>query len=157
MRHLVLTILLGILLLSSSCHRRVMYSSFYDMPTEGWHKDSILTFSYTPTDSVHDYSIRFVVRHTNQYPYQNMWLFVNHYVNDSVCLEADTVECILADDYGRWYGKGISVYELPMVYMESYHYKRSSCNTIFTLTLQQGMRSEMLRGIQNIGVEIVKY
>ena len=81
-----------------------------------------------------------------------MWLFVNHYVNDSVCLEADTVECILADDYGRWYGKGISVYELPMVYMESYRYKRSSCNTIFTLTLQQGMRSEMLRGIQNIGV-----
>ena len=157
MRHTILTIFLNVLLLTSSCHCRVMYSYFYDMPTEGWNKDSILTFSYTPTDSVHDYSIQFVVRHNNQYPYQNMWLFVNHYVNDGIHLETDTIECVLADDYGRWYGKGVSIYELPMLYTESYRYKLSSFNTIFTLTLQQGMRSEVLCGVQSVGVEVVKH
>ena len=153
MRNIVRIIPLFCLLFLASCHGRVLYSHVHDLPVEEWHADSVLTFAYTPIDSVADYSIRFVVKHTNQYPYQNLWMFVHEY-QDSICTMIDTIECYLADDYGRWYGKGVSSYELPLVYQEpvSYHFP----NTIHTITLQQGMRSELVKGIQSVGIEVVR-
>ena len=88
------------------------------------------------------------VRHTERYPYQNMWLFVddNGY--------RDTIEFYLADDRGQWLGnKQNGFIEMPVLYEDT---KQFADTGRYTLTIRHGMRDSLLRGITDIGMEIRK-
>lgn len=145
-------IIATILLCLSSCQRRVVYSDFYSMPAEGWHQDSILNYDVTVADTISDYNILLVVRHTSQYPYQNLWLFIDEYAGNML-LRRDTVEAMVADDFGRWLGNGVNRYEIPLMYDASYRFMQKENNRI---TIQQGMRTTWLTGITDVGVEVIK-
>ena len=54
--------------------------------------DSLAQFDYLIEDTMADYQMLIYVRHTEQYPYQNMWLFVDD------AGRQDTIEFYLADD-----------------------------------------------------------
>lgn len=72
--------------------------------------DSVVRFDYTIEDAQPDYQLLVYVRHTERYPYQNMWLFVE----DS--LRQDTIEFYLADDRGQWLGnKHHGFIEMPVL------------------------------------------
>lgn len=143
-------ILLTIALLCSACHERVVYTTFHSLPLEGWHQDSTLTYTAEMTDSTAQYDMLIVVRHNEEYPYQNLWLFVDEYVGNTLMYQ-DTIEALLADDYGRWLGTGISRYELPLLYDEQRRFEPTGEHSF---VIRQGMRSEWLKGIQDIGVVI---
>ena len=85
------------------------------MPVSGWHQDSVLHYVVPVSDTLSTYDILLSVRHTTQYPYQNLWMFITEW-QDSACLLSDTIECYLADDRGRWLGSGINTYEMPLIY-----------------------------------------
>lgn len=148
--------LFGIVLtamLLASCQSRIVYSEFRELSSSGWHEDSVLHYVADITDSLAAYDILFTVRHNAQYPYQNLWLFVGEEMADGT-MRYDTVECYLADDRGRWLGAGMRTYELPMLYESQHRFVRSGKHTF---TLQQGMREESLRGITDIGLQIVEH
>ena len=148
MRKTWFILVVGLLALSS-CQQRVVYSDFRTLPIEGWHEDSVLTFETDMQDSVGTYDVLIVVRHTNQYAYQNLWLFVEN-CTDLGISQRDTIEATLADDYGRWLGSGINRYELPLLYI-----KNSPAHTCpRRFTIQHGMRTEWLKGITDVGVVI---
>ena len=137
----------------SACSRNTVYSHFE--PTDGtaafqtpqWHMDSIRHFDYTIADADAAYQVVLYVRHTETYPYQNMWLFVS----DS--LRTDTIEFYLADDRGQWLGdKHHGFIEMPVLFEE--HHRFPAAGT-YHLSVQHGMRDTLLRGISDIGVEII--
>ena len=146
-----LLILIVSLLALSSCQQSVVYSDFISLPAQGWHQDSVLSYDISVADSTADYGIQIIVRHTNEYPYQNLWLFVDEYAGEQH-IHRDTIEAMLADDYGRWIAGGINTYELPLQYATSYRFASASLNRI---TIQQGMRTEQLRGISDVGVKVI--
>lgn len=139
-----------VLALLSACGNRVVYTEFYSMPIDGWHQDSTLTFTTEIADSTTCYDIQLVVRHTTQYPYQNLWLFVDEYAGNMLILQ-DTIEAMLADDYGRWLGTGIHRYELPLLYDEQHRFAQSGEHTF---AIRQGMRTEWLKGITEVGLVV---
>lgn len=108
--------------------------------------DSVLRFEVPVTDTVNAYDVLLHIRHTDAYPYQNMWLFAN----DGG--KTDTIEFYLADDRGRWLGNGQAIKDMPVLYRENVVLKDS----LYILTLEEGMRDIVLRGISEIGVEIVR-
>ena len=109
--------------------------------------DTLPRFEYRVDDRDAAYSILVYVRHTERYPYQNMWLFVQP---DS--LHRDTIEFYLADDRGQWLGdKHHGFIEMPVLYETNYHYPDTGT---YSLTIQHGMRDSLLRGITDIGIEI---
>lgn len=142
--------LTALMLLCCSCGHRTVYTQFYSTPTKGWHQDSVLTYSAAIEDSTACYDVLLVVRHTAQYPYQNLWLFVDEY-KGHMLLHRDTIEAIMADDYGRWLGKGIKRYELPLQYDTQRRFFHSG---EYTFRIQQGMRTERLQGITDVGLVI---
>lgn len=150
MRKNIWFILLTIALLCSACRERVVYTTFHSLPLEGWHQDSALTYTAEITDSTALYDMLIIVRYNGEYPYQNLWLFVDEYQGET-CVYQDTIEALLADDYGRWLGTGISRYELPLLYDEQRRFERTGEHRF---VIRQGMRSEWLKGIQDIGVVI---
>ena len=132
----------------ASCSKGVVYSRFMPILSENWHVDSIAQFDYTISDADADYSMLVYVRHTERYPYQNMWLFVG----DS--LHRDTIEFYLADDRGQWLGdKHHGFIEMPVLFEENYHFPDTGTYSIF---IQHGMRDSVLRGVTDVGIEIFK-
>ena len=145
-RTILLSSLLGIMLLS--CQSRTVYSHFEDVLVAGWSKDSVYAFDYAIADSMAHYQVLIYLRHTEMYPYQNMWLFVG----DGV--QQDTIEFYLANDRGEWLGNGKSgMIEMPVLYEENRLYAHTGT---YRITLQQGMREDCLRGVASVGVEIVR-
>ena len=132
----------------TNCHRDIVHSQFVSIPSEKWQIDSVAHFEYAITDTHNDYRMLVYVRHTERYPYQNMWLFVG----DS--LHRDTIEFYLADDRGKWLGnKHHGFIEMPVLLEENYHFADTGK---YFLTVQHGMRDSILRGVTDIGLEIIK-
>ena len=110
--------------------------------------DSVTHFDYMITDTQPAYRMLIYVRHTERYPYQNMWLFVG----DS--LHRDTIEFYLADDRGQWLGdKHHGFIEMPVLLEDNYHFADTGT---YSIDITHGMRDTLLRGISDIGFEVFK-
>lgn len=105
-----------------------------------------MTFTAAITDTINPYNVIISVRHTQQYPYQNMWLFVER------AGEMDTIEFYLADQRGRWLGNGFgNSREMPVLYQRAVVFP---VRGEYTYRIWQGMREDDLRGVQDIGLII---
>lgn len=131
-----------------SCSSDVVYSHFSPMKSGEWHQDSIVNFDYSIADKEGTYQMLVYVRHTERYPYQNMWLFIDN------AGQTDTIEFYLADDRGRWLGdKHHGFVEMPVSLEDA---KQFPDTGVYRLSVRQGMRDSLLRGIADIGVEIIR-
>ena len=146
MKRLIPILLLVLSTCLMSCHRDMIYSEFRSIPSGEWAIDQTASFDYTVTDTTTGYNMLIHVRHTERYPYQNMWVFVNN--NHRI----DTIEFYLADDRGQWLGdKHYGFIEMPVLLEENYHFPDTGT---YHMTIQHGMRDSVLRGITDIGLEI---
>ena len=140
----------------SSCRNDIVYSQFHSISypdgtitsSENWHMDSVVRFDFPIPDTTLDYTVTIYLRHTEHYPYQNIWLFVG---DSAAC---DSINIALADDRGVWYGESHNGFmEMPIVFGENIHYADTGS---YHLMIQHGMRDTMLRGVTEVGLEISK-
>ena len=150
MRRNILILITSLLLVG--CQGDIVYTAFNTLPNAGWEADSSLCYQPTITDSVSDYQMLITIRHTDAYPYQNLWLFVD-IEKDSVSLRRDTIECYMANERGEWLGGGLSIHELPLLYSDSYQFANSG---EYQISITQGMREDTLVGIKEVGVKIIR-
>lgn len=136
-----------------ACNQQQVYSEFHSVEQAGWHIDSLVKYTVDISDSTARYELVITLRHTTQYPYQNIWLFVDKSFGNTL-LQRDTVEGMMADNYGRWLGKGIMRYTLPLLYDDACWFP---CSGEYIFSIQQGMRTECLQGIYDVGLQVVKY
>ena len=148
MKRLFPCLIVALMLSLTGCRKDIVYSQFCSIPSEKWEADELANFDFTILDAQADYRMLIYVRHTERYPYQNMWLFVND------GLRRDTIEFYLADDRGRWLGdKHHGFIEMPVLFEESKHYPDTgTCH----LSIQHGMRDSLLRGVTDVGLEIIR-
>jgi len=140
--------------LGSSCnggsHR---YSFNEDLPPDGWSKYNKPEFRAEIDDTSSSFDILFSIRNSHEYPYRNLFLFVTT-TSPSGQFIKDTIEYQLADNKGKWYGKGLGdIHNLSVPYKN---------NVIFpvpgeySFRLEHGMRSDRLEGIVDLGLIIKK-
>ncbi len=144
MRKLLFLVTLALAL--TACRQDIVFSQFVSIPSGEWHVDSVAQFDYQIADKEAGYQMLVYVRHTERYPYQNMWLFLDNGI------QRDTIEFYLADDRGQWLGdKHHGFIEMPVLIEQNYHFSDTGhC----AMTIQHGMRDSLLRGVTDIGVEI---
>ncbi len=82
------------------------YSRFYDIPDRSWGYYNHLLFDICPEDSVVAGRLDLVVRHTNDYPFSNLYVEVTTEAAGQPT-RCDTVSVELADVYGNWLGSGL--------------------------------------------------
>lgn len=144
----IFTIFTLVCLFLTSCKNEVYYSQFSSIPSGNWHMDSVAHFDYMIDDTTCAYKMTLYIRHTDSYPYQNIWLFVG---DSAAC---DSINIALADDRGVWYGESHNGFmEMPIVFGENIHYADTGS---YHLMIQHGMRDTMLRGVTEVGLEISK-
>ena len=145
-------ILLSLLLLLTACVQDELFSEFHSFPNAEWNKQQAIRFEAPVYDISVPYTVAIELRHNNQYPFRNVWLFVE-YQTPSGSTRADTLGAYLADAYGKWYGKGLSLYSHSFYYQQNVQYPDTG---IYTYTIRHGMRADVLAGVSDIGVCISK-
>jgi len=134
-----------------SCHPSTRYSEFQSVSLTGWPADSVLDYRFAVNDTT-PCDILLCVRHTESYPYQNMWLFCT-LGTDSTTIWKDTLEFYLADDRGLWLGNnvGVKTIEMPVIFAQNYQFADTGQ---YIFTIQHAMREDLLRGISDVGLII---
>lgn len=133
--------------LSACSLRHNSYSDFRTFDNTEWAFTDTAVFTPQLDDSIADGPLAICVRHTNAYPYSNLWIELEYAVSDSTT-RTDTLELKLADDFGRWYGKGSGVsYQLADT-----AYRNFRMFNHRPLKLRNIMRRDTLREIEQIGI-----
>ena len=116
-------------------------SEYYSFDNKTWNSDSIVLFKYFISDTTKKYDLLLKIRHTVDYEFQNLFLFLDNGTKD-------TVEIILSNKKGKWFGSGvIDVREIEYVIAK---------NTLFSkkgehyLKVEQAMRYGPVEKIRNL-------
>lgn len=153
MRPVLAAIAVGLLLVG--CSDQVVFQADVPVPEEAWDRSFTPEFSFEVSDTVRHHDLYIDVRHTGDYPFSDLFLFVDLYGPDDRHLR-DTVECLLADPTGRWYGKGTGFifadrFEAHVLYKLKNRFPASGR---YTIKLEQAMRTEQLPGVIDVGVSV---
>lgn len=136
-----------------SCNKSTIYSNALSIKNDKWSQDDTLFFTFHSEDTLSLYDVYMNIRNTSDYSYKNLFMFVTTYY-PAYTFSRDTTECILADDAGKWLGKGIGKHKDNLFLFKKN--VRLRYNGTYTIAVNQAMRIEDLNGISNIGFIIKK-
>jgi len=143
--------LLFSLLALYSCDKKRFYDESAKIPVNGWHKDSIAVFNIQITDTLQFYKFFINLRNNENYRYSNFYLFLNTRLPNDLRTR-DTIEMILADFTGKWLGKGFgTLRDNQILIRENLRFPRKGT---YHFTIEQAMREEVLKGIENVGIRV---
>lgn len=137
------------LLCLCACHSNIAYEQYQSIHPTTWDMNQPARFEVIMNDTVNKYDVILLIRNTDLYPYQNLWLFTHSVAPDSTVAN-DTLECYLADNQGKWINDAfISEHEMPLLYMSGIRFPKEG---IYTFDIRHGMRDSLLAGINRIGL-----
>lgn len=153
------TIVCGLLLatLFTSCTEPPVFQADVPVPEGVWDRTFKPAFAFDIADTVNKHDVYIDVRHTGDYPFSDLFLFVD-LEGPGGRTARDTVECLLADPSGQWYGKGTGfIFARRTEISAKVLYKlnnRFPASGRYSITLEQAMRTAKLEGVLDIGVSI---
>lgn len=134
-----------------ACNFNVLYDKAVDIPKGLWSVNTPVTFAFPVTDTQNPYSIIFTMRNNNNYPYSNLFVFVDTQSPDGHS-RRDTVEVTLADIKGKWLGKGIGG-----IWQNKYYFRKNirfPQPGEYKVKISQAMRDKNLEGIIDVGIKV---
>lgn len=149
-----LTILFAILsAVLYSCNTNIIFDQNVSLPREGWYKNNAVSFNVKINDSLDTYNFKLNIRNTTDYRYSNLYIFlITELPNGNI--SRDTIECILANNEGEWIGKGWGNIKENDIVLKSG--LRFPITGNYKFLLQQAMRVDTLKGINDIGLSLVR-
>lgn len=128
-----------------------VYQQFKEVKGNGWDWKEARVFEFDIEEEGYFYNINLDLRITGSYGLSNIWLL---YKASGKGLDNENqVEIPLADNTGKWLGKGqgnlltYSKIIFANKKLEKGHYK---------IMVNQNTREEMLSGVSDIGVSVIK-
>src|SRR4030095_451788 len=148
-----LFIVLLALYILTSCTTVDLYEKTVSLSNHEWKGDYKPEFNFTITDTTALYQVFFVIRHTEKYNYNNIW--VNYYYqppNDTLHKEAREFQ--LATNEKGWLATGMDdIYEHRIkLAPDAGKLKAGS----YKFILESIMREDPLKEVLNVGVRIEK-
>ncbi|WP_439183907.1 gliding motility lipoprotein GldH [Carboxylicivirga taeanensis] len=148
----LLVLILGFMSFTA-CDRTAVFDQYVTIPEGGWNVDSMAVFKVDIASTEQAYNVFVNIRNRSNYPNSNLWLFVE-VASPSGQIMHNRLDCILADDAGRWLGSGWGdLYHVQVPYQLGVKFAETGP---YTFRVVQGMREDDLQGIHNIGLRIEK-
>ena len=151
-RYSFILILASVFLLSS-CNSNVVYTDSIPMAAKTWELMNVASFRVIINDTINSNNVIFTIRTGSSYPFRNIYLFISTTSPDGKNI-TDTLEYYLADEKGKWYGKGFGdIHELNLPYKSNVFFPLKGT---YLFKIQHGMRIEDLNGVYDFGFRIEK-
>ncbi len=151
----ILLFFLLVLLFFSACNRpETIFQKEKIFVNNMWQTDSICEFDCSISDTTHPYNIFLTLSNTRLYSFQNLYMFVTINFPQGI-VRVDTIDCFLADNKGKWYGKPKNnFYKQKLLYRRKILFPFAGT---YQFRIEQAMRRNPLEGIQAVGIVIEEY
>jgi gliding motility-associated lipoprotein GldH len=142
------------LFLMASCKQIDVYERNTVIPNYEWKTDFTASGNFIITDTISHYVIYLVLRHTDAYKYNNIWLNIGlQPPGDS--LNKQKVDLSLGDDVNGWEGSGMNdIWEVRKILNGQPRRFRQAGTYHFSIS--QIMRDDPLNGIMSVGLRLEK-
>ncbi len=140
-----------------SCTTIDLYERTASIPDHSWQSSFKPSFSFTIKDTTSAYQLFLILRHTDKYNYNN--IFVNLYAQQP---GLDTIQkvkydLVLATDQDGWMASGMDdIYEhhIPLTPAGQLFYFKKPGQ--YTFSIEQIMRENPLKNVLDVGLRIEK-
>jgi len=137
----------------SSCQPIGVFEKNASFKTQEWPSSNKPSFSFNIQDTTAAYNIFLVLRHTDAYGFNNIWVKVTRQGPDTTY--AQQMDLRLATNNQGWLGTGMDdIWEHRIPITQSAARFRRSGN--YSFTLEQVMRQDPLKHVLNAGIRIEK-
>ena len=137
----------------ASCNQNEVYYKFTSITQNEWNKQDIICFELDSSsiNPKHSYTVSLEIIHNISYPYKNLFLNIDHILQDSI-LSQNTIECLLVDDFGKWQGSGNgATRQLSVLYKTNFKVDTTLHNEI---CIRHAMQDLNLKGIEKVGLRV---
>jgi gliding motility-associated lipoprotein GldH len=156
--------LLGMLAFACKPPRMDTFEKNRDIRHSEWAADDkpVFELDLAPEDTAFYYNMYVNVRHTDAYPYSNLWLLIGTQAPGDSTGTTRRVELPLADTYGKWMGSGVNgmvvtnnddIYEHRIPIQQNAILGKPGR---YRFTFEQNMRQNPLPDILSVGLRIEK-
>jgi gliding motility-associated lipoprotein GldH len=136
-----------------SCDRNGVYEENINTSKSIWATNDIAKFVAPINDTLSYHNIYLNIRNTTDYPNCNLFLFIA-ITSPAGVTQLDTVECFLADDQGKWLGKGFGyIRDNQIPYKRNVRFPQKGD---YKFEILQAMRTDSLIGVSSVGIRIEK-
>ncbi len=150
----------GILFGIISCNKNIVFTKYERIDENtGWAKNQLLKFDFDSKDTNQLHDVYINVRNAESYPFRNLFMFL-HTTYPNGTKVTDTIECILADDRGKWLGSGMGdLYDNSILFKKNARFKQlGKYNFAFEQAMRYGDKNSLdpLPLIMDVGITIEK-
>lgn len=154
-RNLVILFLLSFSLALTGCLPSPYYQKEYPMLQNAWQYQNKPSFKFNITDTTAVYNLYFLVRHTEAYPYSNIWIWVYTKQPGDSSFQKSRIEIPLAEPSGKWLGRGMGeIWEQRMPITRNDNPMEFKKPGMYEIRFEQNMRINPLPEILQIGLRV---
>lgn len=152
MKKIVSIIILSVFF--TSCIRIDLFEKQSQIPSQQWYYSNVPQFTFTIQDTSSQYNVYVVLRHTDLYQYNNIWLSIGS-TSPSDSTHYQNINLRLGSDSKGWEGTGMDdIFEVrknispgPLSFKKPGNY---------TFSVAQIMRDNPLKHILDVGIRVEK-
>ena len=140
-----------VIFLLISCQQGAFYERNSVIPNLAWDNSYKPEFQVDIVNTQDRYDLYFNIRHTPYYPYSSFsFVITQQQFKDSVLRS----EIKLAESDGKWIGISAgNLYEQTVLLKEDFSFPDTGK---FVFSITQAMRDHQLKGINDVGIKIIK-
>jgi len=155
MKNLFVLLLVVLALHWTACTRPDgMYEKDIPLPGQQWTGSfrPSFVFNISDKDTAYRYNVSIVIRHTDAYNYNNIWIRGSIRQPGDSAIRNERYDLQLATNDKGWLGTGMEdIYEQRVLIQQSTKFRLPG---EYAFTLEQVMREDPLKHILNVGVRI---
>jgi gliding motility-associated lipoprotein GldH len=124
------------------------------IPKQQWQSGFQPQITFTVTDTAASYNVYLVVRHTDAYDYNNIWIKATVQQPNDPVAHSQRFNLALATNEKGWMGSAMDdIYEHRVLVQPQTKFKKPGD---YHFTLEQIMREDPLLHVMNVGVRVEK-
>ena len=131
------------------------YQKVETVPQNAWSYNFKPKFTFEITDTTAGYETYFIIRHTQAYPFSNLWLWLYIKTPGDSTVRRERVNVPLAQSNGKWLGNGMGeLFQQQLrLNLDSVSFKKPGT---YQITVEQNMRVNPLPEVLNVGMMVKK-
>lgn len=134
-----------------SCGPPPLVDEITEIQKGEWRFEDARRFSAEITDTLTPCNYYMLIRHGGDYAYQNLIVYFKTYYPDNT-FTVDTIDCPMADQNGKWLGKGLGdLLDNPVLFKTNTQFRLSGT---YNFEIQHAMRADTIHEIYDVGVRI---
>lgn len=142
------------MLVSTGCIKINHFEKNVEIPKQQWSYNFQPEFTFDIADTLSLHNIFIVIRHTDAYAYNNIWLNVSTLQPGNSNYDTERFEFSLQEADGKWLGTGYGdIWEVRHPLLQNIQFKKKGS---YKIRLHQIMRDDPLHHIMNAGIRIEK-